>query len=42
MTRENSIRNNLVTRRDLLIVGTAKVAAVALPSALTGAVGHRI
>ena len=38
MNRENSAENNLVTRRGLLIRGTAAVAAVALPWALTGAV----
>src|SRR6267143_6784656 len=38
MSPENSIEENLVTRRDLLIGGTATVAAVALPWALTGAV----
>jgi non-heme chloroperoxidase len=38
MNQGNSIESSLVTRRELLIGGTAVVAAVALPSALTGAV----
>jgi len=38
MNQGNSIESSLVTRRELLIGGTAVVVAVALPSALTGAV----